>query len=406
MKAILVVDTLLFESLTNADVYKYLNNGDFYVVLWTTKIIDTTTTTTAIPHQSHINGLRNGFKPYRYLRMHLKKFKQQMLTLPIIIVDFEKCYLPSSFSYDLCVDFTTIVTNQLYNNRSIQIVDIKNLFTQMYNFLDAYNKESEITNIVSEEVILYNNTVLTLHDILNSPYSEVKTKKASKIPIKIVNKTCVLVVDFTFFSIYHNYECKQFQNFLNSCFLVVWINNTNVNTIQVQNFVKTLKCTYNITIDFILFGLDRGTKSVSLLRKKIPKTTLPLVIIDNSDDVYKKELENKFCDYDYYILLSEYFIQRTFYDMEKIVLKIRKFVHLFECLVEKYQKLKRKNNRPIIEEYDSSNTNSNSSSSDHDSFDLFHRNLALDMMSSSAAASASAKRLKLSKKSNNGCNQY
>lgn len=312
-KVILVCDILIFESLNNDDLMKYLNN-DYFLVLWTSNFYNSIEID-KIPYDGYINGLRNNCKPFRYLRMYLRRYNPEVLGLPVVIVDFEKNFNNSRNGYDLCIDINSIVVQQIYNNLDIDVIDTRKMFNQINGFVQEYRNHS--LNIINEEMVLSNSVVLTLNDVFE------KSEKQ-----KIINKQCVLVVGSSFFSIYHNIHCKKFQEFLKKCHLVVWTNNKNVDKNQVRDFITTLK-NNNINVNFMLFGLDRNVKSISFVRKHLTPTRLPFILIDDIENIYNiQQYEmTTFCDFDYYINMNEYFVaESSFYDMENIILNIEKFI--------------------------------------------------------------------------------
>ena len=311
-KAIIVLDTLIFECLNNDDLFKHLND-DYFLCLWTSsfrkKEID------KIPYDGYINGLRNGCKSYKYLRMYLRKYHTNVLCLPTIIVDFEKNYKNSSYGYDMCVDIKTIITQQVFNNRDVYVINTKKLFNDIQSFVAQYSVNTLTT--VSEESILSKSIVLSSGDI----FEQVNKNKQ-----RIINKKCILVVGSSFFSIYHNVDCNVFTEFLNNCYLIVWINNKNVNKQQINYFRTTMK-NDNININGMLFGLDRGAKSISFVRKHLYPTTLPFILVDNLTNIYNIEnIYESFCDFDYYINLDEFLVNSTFYNMERIIDNIKRFI--------------------------------------------------------------------------------
>ena len=312
-KAVIVLDMLIFECLNNDDLFKHLNE-DYFLCLWTSsfrkKEIE------KIPYDGYIYGLRNGCKPYKYLRMYLRKHHTSVLCLPSIIVDFEKNYINSRYGYDMCIDIKNIITQQLFNNRNINVIDTKKLFTDISSFVRQYSEKTLTT--ISEETISSKSVVLSSGDI----FEQVNKNKQ-----RIINKKCVLIVGSSFFSIYHNVDCSIFTEFLNNCYLIVWINNKNVNKQQINTFVTTMK-NDNININGMLFGLDRGTKSISFVRKHLHPTTLPFILVDNLENIYNAEnLYESFCDFDYYINLDEFLVNSTFYNMERILENIKRFIN-------------------------------------------------------------------------------
>lgn len=328
-KAIVVLDVLIFECLNNDNLFKYLDES-YFLLLWTSYYH--TVDLSAIPFDGYIKGLRNGCKPYRYLRMHLRQWHPDVLGLPVVIVDFEKNFHHSRFGYDMCVDINSVVSQQEYNNRDISVIDTKKLFTDIDVFVQQYM--ASMRNTITEETILANNVVLTSVDLFeqvdrkNSTTGAVVRPKGKQ---RIVNKQCVLVVGSEFFSIYHNVDCKSFEEFLSACHLVVWMNNKNVNKLQIQNFMATMKAN-NINVNYMLFGLDRNVKTITLVRRHLQPTRLPFVLVDNVVNIYdcdETPQYNAMCDFDYYINLRDFISRQfTFYDMRSIIEKIRKFIRV------------------------------------------------------------------------------
>lgn len=330
--AVIVLDTLLFESLNNDNLFKYLEN--YFLVLWTSGYnIDH-----QIVYDGFINGLRNGFKPYKYLRMYLRQWHPDVLHLPVVIVDFNRCYFNSRYGYDMCIDINDIIVDQTYNNRQIAVIDTKGLFKQIDQFVRQYQDSS--ANIISEETIYSDSVVFTSNDVFN------KNNRP-----RIVNKIGVLVVSPSIFENLQNVNCPQFRVYLNEYFLVVWMDNKNFNKKQISEFLQTMKCTYKININYMLFGLDRNVKTISLVRRHLSPTKLPFILIDSLVNIYNREniqnkLYNAVCDFDYYINLAEYFVAHSrFYDMQSIFANIRQFVNR--------QTIKRRDKIKIVEECDS-----------------------------------------------------
>ena len=315
-KAVIVLDVLPFESFHNDHFIEQLD--EYFVVLWTSTFCNKSVS--QIPYDGYINGLRNGFKPYRYLRMYLRKYHPDVLCLPIAIVDFERYYLNSRFGYDLYVDFDTLIIQHLYNNRFINVVDTKSLFTRLDMFAQQFRLKPKQNT--SEENILYNNVVLTLGDIFDS------NNQSS--PSPIVNKKCILIVSPSFFEIPYNIHCSRFREFLSTCFLVVWMDNKNIDRMQIANFIKTMRNLHHITINYMLFGLDRNVKSITVVRQRLPSTRLPFILVDNSAVIYDRDdiYFTAVCDFDYYIDLQEYLRYSIFYDMQTIITSIRQFLHI------------------------------------------------------------------------------
>lgn len=314
-RSIVVLDLLAFESLNNANLSKYLSSDDYFVVLWTSRYSHANVLQ-SIPYDGFINGLRNGHKPYRYLRMYLRKYHPSVLYLPVIIVDFEKYYHSSRFGYDLCIDINSLVVQQLYNSRPINVINTKMLFEQIDHFVDDY--VALVRHTVNEETILSNSIVLTSNDMFQQ-----------RKPPRIVNKTCVLVVAPSIFEMHHNVHCAKFCEFLSQCYLVVWMDNKNVDRAQINNFTKTMRNTYNITVNYMLFGLDRNVKSISLLRRHLAPTRLPFILIDHVINIYDRDDDQytAVCDFDYYINLREYLVQSVnFYDLQLVMDHIRRFL--------------------------------------------------------------------------------
>lgn len=335
-KVILVFDTIIFESLNNDSLTRNLNNKDYFVMLWTSFF---NTNISNIPFDGYINGLRNGYKPYRYLRMYLRKYNFNILGLPVIIIDFEKNFHFSRFGYDYCINIANLIQIQNFNNQNINVIDTKKLFSTIKEFTTNFYENK--LNIISEEIMTQNNAVFTLNELLlfykNSENITKKIKKYSK-PTVSTNKKCVLVVSSSFFSIYHNVDCKKFQEFLQYCFVVVWMNNKNVNDVQVMNFIQKMKV-QKITINFMLFGLNNSIKSISFIKKQLKPTKLPFIIIDDLRNIYNKEEDIHMtisCDFDYYIILSEYLVKYSYYDMDTILNKI--YIYLESIFKKKNKK--------------------------------------------------------------------
>lgn len=312
-KAVIVLDMLIFESLNNADLFKHLNE-DYFLCLWTSNFYKRTIE--KIPYDGFINGLRNGCKPYKYLRMYLRTYHKEVLGLPAIIVDFEKNFVNSLYGYDMCVDIKSVVTQQLFNTRNIDVINTKKLFCDIADYVNQY--AINMPTIISEESILSKSIVLSSGDI----FEQVQKNKQ-----KIINKKCVLVVGSSFFSVYHNSDCSKFTEFLRSCFIVVWSDNKNVNKLEINSFRTTMKNDDNINIGGMLFGLDRGTKSISFVRKHLHPTTLPFILVDNLANIYNADnTYDSFCDFDYYVNMEEFLVNSTFYNMERIIENIRRFI--------------------------------------------------------------------------------
>lgn len=351
--AVIVLDTLIFESLNNCDLGRILNKDKYFFVLWTTRYSDPIVS--QITHDGYINGLRNGCKPYRYLRMYLRKYHPNVLTLPVIIVDFERFFMESRFGYDLCIDINTIVIQQLYNNRTIAAIDTKTLFTRIQTFVQMYNAPNR--HIISEETILAPNIVFDSNDLYDRNTAQ---------PPRIGLRSCILVVSPTFFEQRHNLDYAQLRKFLNSCYLVVWMDNKGVTRQQVQNFTGTLKHTYNITVNYMLFGLVHGVKSMALVRRYLAPTRLPFIIIDQVQRLYGEE-QRTLCDFDFYINMDEYWRQQpprsstpSFYDMQATVEMVQRFVASSERLLERQRRSNtvrivecENGSGGIVEEYDS-----------------------------------------------------
>lgn len=291
-KAVIVLDTLIFESLNNENLCKYLNDY-YFIVLWTSKYCNIE----KIPYNAYINGLRNGHKPYRYLRMFLRKYHTSVLCLPCIIVDLEKNYCASQFGYDMCINIKTMVEQQNLNNRPINVINTKQLFLNIYNFVQEYNI---------------------------APINGISPQRCKQ---SIVNKMCVLVVGSSFFSLYHNVPCREFVEFLNTCHIVVWIGSKNINEAEVINFRTTLK-NNDINVNCMFFGLDHNIMSISYVRRSLAPTNLPFILIDNLCHIYDS-VDTQYktvCDFDYYFNLRAYMIDKKFYDMQRIIETIRKFL--------------------------------------------------------------------------------
>lgn len=359
-KVIIVVDVLLFESLNNDNLFKHLNE-DYFLLLWTSKF--TTNELHNIPYDSHIYGLRNGFKPFRYLRMHLRRYHPDVLPLPVVIVDFEKNFTNSRYGYDMCIDVRNVVTRQLYNGIDINVIDTKKIFHDINEFLLNYNANN-IIDALTEESIVSKSVVLTSTDIFaqvdytddqqqhqqqqneKKIYTQrVPDHKSTTVPTnkkyqsinsrgRIVKKQLVLTVGWSFFNIYQNVDCRRLTELLRACYIVVWIDNKNVNKQQVQHFMSTMKLN-NIKISYMLFGLDRNVKSISFIRKHLPLTQLPFVLIDNLLNIYdcNDDQYTAVCDFDYYINLHEHFVDKQrFYNMDCIIEKLRNFISSISCV--------------------------------------------------------------------------
>lgn len=357
-KAVIVLDVLLFESFHNENFIRKLD--EYFVVLWTSTFCNKSVS--QIPYDGYINGLRNGFKPYRYLRMYLRKYHPDVLCLPIAIVDFERYYSNSRFGYDLCVDFDTLIIQHLYNNRFINVVDTKSLFTRLDMFAQQFRLRPRQNT--SEENILYNNVVLTLGDIFDS-----NSHQSPPPPPHIVNKKCILIVSPSFFEIPYNIHCSRFREFLSTCFLVVWMDNKNIDRMQIANFIKTMQSLHHITINYMLFGLDRNVKSITVVRQRLPSTRLPFILVDNSAVIYDRDdiYFTAVCDFDYYIDLQEYLRYSIFYDMQTIITSIRQFLHAHTLVnTTKSDKFK------IVECEETTNRDGSSDDDDDDDDDEYH----------------------------------
>lgn len=321
--AVLVMDSLIFESLNNDNLYKYLpfENSRYFFVLWTSTLINNQIEN--IPCDTYIHGLRNGGKPYRYLRMHLRRFHPSVLCLPVVIVDFERNFLNSRFGYDMCINIDSIVYEQFYNKRQISVFDTKRLFLQITEFVQKYTLQ--IPNVVTEETINSNSIVLTSNELLQhvTPcnYTTITKKRANT---STVDKQCVLVVSPFFFSIYQNVQCAQLREFLNTCHIVVWSESKSLTRTEIKNFIDTMRSTYGFDIKSMLFGLDSNVKSIKTARRLLKPTVLPFVIIDNLTSIYGDE--RSLCDFDYYINLQEFYVRYSYYDMASVVEKIKLFL--------------------------------------------------------------------------------
>lgn len=326
--AVLVLDVLLFECLSNASLVKLLQTN-FFILLWTTKPT-TVNYLQSISYNGYINGLRNGCKPYRYLRMYLRHNHPDVLCLPTVIIDFEKNYYNSRFGYDMCINICEWIRKQTYNNRDINIMDVEGIFTQIELFLQQYRR-SKTTNVISEEDILSKSIVLTSQDILQQKKNCFESKH------HISNKQFILTVGSLFFTLHHNVATDVLKKYLNKCYLVVWMNNKNTNKQQVQNFITTLKLN-GINVNFMLFGLDRNVKSISYVRKNLYPTKLPFILVDTLNNIYDNtEQYSAFCDFDLYINLNEYLFTSSvigensvnvssFYNMSLIFSHISEFL--------------------------------------------------------------------------------
>lgn len=358
--ACIVLDNLIFESLANDSILKYLNSHNYFIILWKSKFINNEDIFKRIPINGYINGLRNGCKPYRYLRMHLRKYYSDILTLPVVIIDFEKNYINSQYGYDLCINIKNYIIQEEYNNNYLDIINVKQIFYEIQQFIYDYNNSSNNdSNFITEEMLYSNNNIIIkLNDII-------KLNNNKKIKNNIIHKKCILIVSSGFFTIYHNVNSKKFQEFLNSCYLIVWINNKNIDERQVKNFLLNIK-NNNININFMLFGLDRNIKTISYIRKSIKPTKLPFILVDNLINIYNNNI-NSFCDFDLYINLKEYLRNSLFYDLNSVIGKIENFNKKMAIIKlnknynhhhHHYDDKKQQNNTKsnvIITEYDSDN---------------------------------------------------
>lgn len=336
-KGVLVLDTLIFESLCNDTLVKYLTNDKYFILLWTDCDVHDRDIIN-IPYHGHINGLRNGCKPYRYLRMFMRRYFPNILGLPVIILDFERNFNNSRFGYDKCIDINDVVTRQEFNNRDIYVIDVVKLFEEIDLFIKDYS--TKLNSVVSEETVVSENKVLSMNDMLGNCRRGASHKNVKQ---QITNKRCVLVVGSNFFSIYHNVPHPELCTFLNSCHLVVWMNNKNVNEIDIQKFRSDMRTKNNINVNFMLFGLDRNVKSISYVRRFLLPTKLPFIIIDNLKNIYDTDdvLYTSLCDFDYYINLQEYIINRAFFDFKKIIFNITKFINITSIITRTDMKRKK-----------------------------------------------------------------
>lgn len=341
-KAVLVMDVLPFECLNNANIFECIENANFFLLLWTTRY--SSTVVTQLPYDGYINGLRNGFKPYKYLRMYLRNFHASVLGLPVIIVDFDRFYNKSRHGYDLCIDLGANITQQLLNNRPISVIDTKAIFERASEFVQQYPLNK--CTIISEETRLSSAVVITSND-----FFAVKTRP------RIVAKQCVLVVSPSIFDSRHNMDCGKFREFLRSCYLVVWMDNKNVDRAQIKNFIATMRDIHRITINYMLFGLDDHVKSISLVRRHLAPTRIPFVLVDHLHNIYNRDLPIRYeavCDFDLYVVLNEFYnYTGSFYNMKRIVQKIRSYLALQADTVKRGVK--------ITECHDDDNNNDDSS---------------------------------------------
>lgn len=321
-KAVIVLDTLPFESLNNDNLYKYLDN--FFVILWTSAHIvghhHRHHNNKPIPFDGYINGLRNGYKPYKYLRMYLREYMPlPVLGLPVVIFDFEKYYINSRYGYDMCIDLTSVINEQTYNNRQIAVIDTRTLFKRIDTFLQQY-ADSSAAVIINETTLLSKSAIFTSNDVFNR----------NKRPY-IGKRTAILVVSPIIFENWQNVDCHKFQQYVSEYFLVVWMDNKNSTKEQIYEYIHRMKSTYKIRIDYMLFGHDHNIKHISLVRRHLAPTHLSFVLIDNLANIYDPDhtannIYDIVCDFDYYINLAEYAVNSKFYDMESIFKNIKNFI--------------------------------------------------------------------------------
>lgn len=343
-KVVIILDILLFKCLNNASLVELLKK-EYFLLLWTSALEPTMTEYLhTIPYNAHISGLRNGCKPFKYVRLYLRRKHPDALCLPIIIVDFEKNYFNSRFGYDFCINVCDMVLKQNYNNRDINVIDVQKIFEQIELFVQQFSK-TNISNIISRDDLLSDSIVLSSTDILQQQQPQQQLRKCvfnGKQQIR--NKKCILTVGSSFFTLHHNVANKNFREFLKTCFLVVWMNNKNVNRMQIQNFIQTLKLN-GIYIDYMLFGLDRNVKSISYIRKSIAPTDLPFILIDSLVNIYdynKIDLQHlALCDFDFYINIDEYLVNGAFYNMNLVIEKINNYLNKLLSLVRTRPKLDR-----------------------------------------------------------------
>lgn len=336
-KAILILDVLLFESITNESLVKLFKREEYFILLWTVNIVDYLH---SIPYDGHICGLRNGFKPYRYLRMHLRQHHPDVLCLPTVIVDFEKNFNNSRFGYDKCINICEWVIKRSYNNRDVNIIDTMGMFTQIEMFVQQYDKTTTATtSLISQDDIISKSIVLSSQDLLRQQQQHNPKKRPLPIEGKqrIVNKQFILIIGSSFFTHNYNVSCEQFKQFLLSSYLVVWMNNKNTNTTQIRNFQATLELN-GINVNYMLFGLDRNVKSISYVRKSLAPTKLPFILVDTLSNIYDNSNNNNrsdddiqlaVCDFDLYININEYFClsdKTYFLNMSAIFSRILNFV--------------------------------------------------------------------------------
>lgn len=322
-KVVIVLDVLLFESLNNDSLVKLLTK-EYFLLLWTSTL--ETDYLHKIPYDGHINGLRNGCKPFRYLRLFLRRHHPDVLCLPTVIVDFEKNYTNSRYGYDMCVNVCDMVVTQNYNNRPVNVIDVRRIFTQVDMFVQQYASVNNVSSVVSEGDLLSDNFVLTSRDLFTSPTNRVQTNKRRG-KQQIADKKFILTVGSSFFTLHHNAVCKKFIEFLGACHLVVWMNNKNVSQVQVQHFMTALRAN-NVTVDYMLFGLDRHVKSISYIRRNLAPTQLPFILVDTLSNIYDTDdvQASAFCDFDFYININEYLINGAFYDMNSIIDRVSNFI--------------------------------------------------------------------------------
>jgi hypothetical protein len=356
-KLIVVVDTIIFESLTNESTNCILECRDYFLILWTSRFHNQIHRS-EIPFDAYINGLRNGMKPFRYLRMFLRDFHRPLLRLPVVIIDYERFFSLSSRGYDMCLSIDDYIIKQLYNEVALNTINVRKLNVDLRRFLQTWysnNRNNTATTApfthtpVVGEYAVENipNTILSLDDYgLNNLQSRQRFPRATTNTNTIITpftrtrrsmamgntgaatvattttskKKCVLVVSENFFSLYHN--CESIVRFLDTCFLVVWSSNkTTVNKTNILNFRDVLRRS-GVNISSILFGLDGNVKSMAALRRRVTDTELPFILVDMQ--IYDPGDENYtyISDFDFYININEYIVQMnrsTFVDIKRII---------------------------------------------------------------------------------------
>lgn len=324
-KAVLVLDVLPFECLTNTNLLAHLTaSKEYFVVLWTAAFRHNHLH--ELPYDGHIWGLRNGVKPFRYLRMYLRRYHPSALKLPVVIVDFERYFRLSKYGYDLCIDITAMMVRQEYHNRQVHVLDTRRIFGDIAAFVVRYNSTANTLHHISAETLNSRQVVLSGRDIFaagGEPAAKHMPVKQSIAP----RKKFILVVGTAFFSVYHNVPCAKFVEFLQDAHLVVWLDNKLINRAQVAAFVNTLRDN-RITVNCMLFGLDRNVKSIAHVRQYLAGTRLPFVLVDYLNNIYNGDDRlAALCDFDYYVNMQEYLSPDcTFYDMATIIAHIQTYV--------------------------------------------------------------------------------